>query len=89
MSKLVVQHSNVDRKWMFATLRPAMSRADVLEQLHGRGYMANSDKTGAVVVELKGAFEPGCYFHNNVTITFDAHDQLEKMDYSSPVPDCL
>lgn len=89
MSQLVVEQSNQNRTWMFATFHPSKSRASILAALQERGFQPATDKSDDIIVGLEGAFEPGCYFHNNVTIVFDAHDRLERMDYSEPIPDCL
>lgn len=89
MSKLVVAESAVNRRWIFATLRPGMPRVRVLTALRNRGFAPDAAKDGSVVVELEGAFQPGCYFHNNVTIAFDASDRLQRIDYSEPIPNCL
>ena len=96
MSDLTVARSADDRRWMFATLTPAMNRAQVYAALRTRGLHATEQSgradfpaDGPAIVRLDGAFEPGCSFSNNVTISFDATDHVEKLDYGAPIPDCL
>lgn len=96
MSDLTVARSADDRRWMFATLTPAMNRAQVYAALRGRGLRATAQNgrvdfpaDGPAIVTLDGAFEPGCSFSNTVTIAFDATNHVEKLDYGAPIPDCL
>ena len=88
MSTLTVQYANEQRRWIFRTITAGTTRAQAEEMLREHGLVATVNGN-AVVVSLPGAFQPGCYFSTNVTLTFGDRLQLYKIDLSQPIPDCL
>lgn len=95
-SDWTVAQSAANRKWLFSNIRAGLNRQQVYTLLKARDLQATKapdqprkPPNNADVVELPGAFEPGCSFSNHVTITFDASDRVKKLDLSPPIPNCL
>lgn len=88
MSARTVQYANDERRWIFAHVHAGTPRSRAEAMLHAHGLSA-SEQGHTTVVSLPGAFEPGCYFSRNVTLTFDRYKRLYKIDLSQPIPDCL
>ncbi len=96
-SNETVAKSKAGRAWMFAALTAGMPRNTVYALLRARGLKATSGgmgtdafpASGSALVNLPGAFEPGCSFSRDVTIQFDSTNRLYKLDLSEPIPDCL
>jgi len=88
MSALTVQYSNEQRRWIFQNIPAGTTRTRVEEMLQGHGLVADT-KGNTMVVSLPGAFQPGCYFSTNVTLTFSDRMQVYKIDLSPAIPDCL
>ena len=87
MSTDTVQYANDQRRWIFRNIPAGTPWAHAEDMLREHGLVA--DKRGEqMVVSLPGAFQPGCYFSTNVTLTFNQM-QLYKIDLSQPIPDCL
>jgi hypothetical protein len=88
MSGKTVEYARDERRWIFRHIPEGTTRAQALAMLRDHGLVA-SERGDTTVVTLPGAFEPGCYFSTNVTLTFADGKQLYKIDLSQPIPDCL
>lgn len=87
MSEKTVAYGKAQRRWIFDNIHAGTTRSQVYAMLRAHGLTARDFK-GVTEVTFPGAFEPGCYFSNSVSITYK-NDRLYKIDLDQPHPDCL
>jgi hypothetical protein len=94
-SDQTVQFSTKMQTWLLAHIKIGMTRSAVYEMVKSQNVrIYDWDYGGRIsrpvaIIALPGAFEPGCSFSTNVTLTFDSGDRVDKIELSKPIPDCL